>query len=276
MQDDLLTQPDLVAFDLAHLPGALRLSQQAGWPHRAEDWVQTLSVSTGVVAMAGGRVVGTAICSDLGQVTALTMIVVDEAMRGRGLGRRLMNAVIRVAEGREMRLTATDEGLPLYEKLGFVATGIITQHQGTALAGTPESPVRDGDAADLDRLAIMDLQATGMQRHALLQQIAANGQLLVTGSGAGLLRRFGHGHVIGPVIADDPAAARALMTEAARRCAGGFLRVDLPARHGLSGFVETLGLAHVGGGTAMVCNAATPAPAADAPTTFALLSQALG
>ncbi|MCJ8140977.1 GNAT family N-acetyltransferase [Falsirhodobacter halotolerans] len=275
MQDDPMIEPRLTGFDDTHLPGALHLSRQAGWPHRIEDWALTLAISEGVVAIAGGRVVGTAMCTQFGPVATISLIIVDSALRGRGVGRRLMTAVLDKARGCEMRLTATADGLPLYEKLGFVAVGTIVQHQGMAVATAPEQPVRTGDAADLDRLLRMDRAATGMERATLLRRIAGEGEVLATDMGVAVLRPFGRGHVVGPVIADTPAAARALMAEAARRCAGGFLRVDLPARHDLSPFAETLGLAHAGGGTAMTTRPAER-PASATPETFALVSQAFG
>ncbi|MFV0409026.1 MAG: GNAT family N-acetyltransferase [Paracoccus sp. (in: a-proteobacteria)] len=261
----------LVAFEAGHLPDAHRLSQQADWPHRIQDWALNLSVSKGVVAIEGDRIVGTALCSPFGEVATLNMIIVDESMRGRGLGRALMTEVIAIAGDREMRLIATADGLPLYEKLGFKATGQILQHQGIACAATLELSVRIGNADDLrDRLRA-DHAATGCTRDQLLQKIAAEGDLLLTDGGFALLRKFGRGHVIGPIVAPDDAEARALLAFAAARCAGSFLRVDLRDGQGLGDFPAVLGLAHVGGGIAMTKNQQTTPP-----TSYALVSQALG
>lgn len=265
------TTPALAAFTPAHLPQALRLSRQAGWPHREKDWALTLSVSQGVVALDEGRVVGTALCSPFGAVATLNMIIVDASMRGRGLGRALMEAIIALAGDREMRLIATAEGLPLYEKLGFRETGQIVQHQGLARAAAPDLPVATGGPADMDRLAEADRAASGMNRASLLRDIAAQGEVLLRGTGFALLRDFGRGRVVGPIVAPDHATARALLTDAARRCEGRFLRADLRAGQGLEALAASLGLAPVGGGTAMTRNPQTPAP-----TTWALISQALG
>lgn len=274
MTPDTDTGPALVPFRPEHLPGAQALSAAAGWPHRIEDWALTLSVSQGVVALdAAGRVAGTALCSAFGPVAALNMIIVDEGRRGMGLGRALMNAIIALAGDREMRLTATEDGLPLYRKLGFAEVGQIVQHQGLALPAAPEHPVRSG-SGDIAALAQADLAASGMDRAALLARIAATGEVLTCTGGFGMLRVFGRGHVLGPVVAEDAGAARALMAAAATRLAGAFLRIDLPAAHGLSDFARTLGLAQVGGGTAMV-----RAPRRHPPSrhhTYALASQALG
>lgn len=263
----------LSAFTPDHLPEAVRLSRQAGWPHRTEDWMLTLSASDGVVATAGDRVVGTALCSQLGDVATLNMIIVDETMRGRGLGRALMQAAMTKAGEREMRLVATAEGLPLYEKLGFVATGRIFQHQGIAVAAVPERKVTTGAASDIPRLAAMDASACGLSRETLLRTIAEGGEVLMAEDGFALLRMFGRGRVVGPSVARNDATARALLAAAATRCVGTFLRVDLKGE-GLTAFATTLGLLHAGGGIAMTRGARQSPPSDIA--TYALVSQALG
>lgn len=264
---------ELFPFDPAHLPGALALSQSVGWPHRVEDWALTLSVSQGVAVVSEGHVMGTALCSLHGPVATLNMIIVDAALRGRGLGLRLMEGVIALAGDREMRLVATEEGWPLYRKLGFVEDGEIVQVQGKAQAAPSELPVEEGPF-DPALLTETDSDASGMMRADLLARIARQGMTLRTEGGFALLREFGRGHVLGPVVARDAGAARALMAAGASRMAGRFLRMDLIAAQKLAPFAKTLGLMPVGGGTAMV-RAARPR-AVSAYQTHALISQALG
>lgn len=256
-----------------HLPGALALSQAAGWPHRPEDWDLTLSVSQGVAAIKDGRVVGTALCSLHGPVATLNMIIVDAAMRGRGLGRQMMDRIIDLAKEREMRLVATEEGEPLYRKLGFKEIGKIVQLQGLARAARAERPVRAGPV-DPAALAGMDREASGMERSELLARIASHGVTLTTDGGFALLRAFGRGHVLGPLVARDAAAARSLVAAGATRMDGKFLRLDVIAAQGLAPYVETLGLSRVGGGVAMVRS--QKLRPASAYQTHALISQALG
>ena len=264
----------LMPFGETHLPGAVRLTGEAGWPHREDDWRLTLSVSRGVAAVRDGEVVGTALCSAFGAVATLNMIVVSERLRGAGLGRRLMDAVLALAGERACRLVGTDIALPLYRKLGFEAVGRILQHQGTALTATPGQPVGTGDPARVPALARLDAAATGMEREGLLRAIAGRGEVLETEGGFALLREFGRGAVIGPIVARTDAAARALMSEAARRRAGAFLRIDMPEVRSQAVHAEGLGLAHVGGGTTMV-RGAVRAPSSDHES-YALVSQALG
>ncbi|MEO9777909.1 MAG: GNAT family N-acetyltransferase [Sedimentitalea sp.] len=265
-------------FTPLHLEGAVHLSQQVSWPHRFEDWALTLSVSKGVVALCDGVIVGTALCTIFGPVASLNMIIVDAQMRGQGLGRKLMDRIIALTGDPELRLVATTDGIPLYEKLGFVAAGQIVQHQGIARKVAPIQPVEKVTAENLPRLAALDADASGMERLALLQAIAAlpdgQSEIFVTDAGFAMKRQFGRGTVIGPVVADTDTAARSLIAAIANQVQGQFLRIDLPVQRGLGEFVETLGLANAGGGTAMVMRAAQH-PETHMKT-YALISQALG
>ena len=123
-------------------------------------------------------------------------------------------------------------------------------------------------------IAAMDREASGMERGALLARIAGDGKVLRTGGGFALLRRFGRGQVVGPVVASGEEPAQMLIAAAASRCHGSFLRIDLPESAGLCGFVEGLGLQRTGGGVAMIRNGR--ARALGRMRTFALVSQALG
>ncbi len=278
MQTEIL---DLTAFEARHLDGALALSRAAGWPHRREDWALSLSISVGVVALERDRVVGTALMTPFGDACAtINLIIVDQDLRGRGLGRKLTSAALALAGDRACRLVATADGLPLYERLGFTATQEIYQHQGFVEVSQPLVGIEWADAARLPELAALDGQAYGGDRRALLGQVAANGQFaILRRSGAivafAAVRPFGRGQVIGPVVAPDEETARQLIRFIAASREGQFLRIDVPGDSGLSHWLDGLGFTHVGGGMAMTRGASSSRqpPAA---RTFALASQAFG
>lgn len=278
------TLPDLalIGLDQSHLVAAHALSLAEKWPHRAEEWDFLLGISTGFGILAGDRLVGTALLTPYGADTATcNMIIVDPSMRGHGLGRRLMTALLDAAGARECRLTATEDGRPLYEKLGFVATGQIHQLQGTV----PDLPMPDGvtpaTPADLPDIAALDRMATGMDRTTLLARLLAEGPVFTLRTGGTLrgfvaCRPFGRGHLMGPLAARDDAAGETLMRAAIAAHAGRFLRVDLTdagARH--IALVQSAGLLPVGGGLAMTRPGARPTPAPAGASTYTLASQAL-
>ncbi|WP_411196376.1 GNAT family N-acetyltransferase [Rhizobium sp.] len=274
------SQIDFAAFGTEHLGAAVHLSRQAGWPHRAEDWEMALALSEGVVAIENDRVVGTVLVTPYKQDCAtINMVIVDEAMRGRGLGRKLMHAAIELAGDRPLRLVATAEGLPLYEKLGFRPTGRILQHQG--IAAEIAAPMATSAAAKSDFAAVteLDRQAFGADRAGLIAYLAKVGEIAVIRrngrvTGFAVLRTFGRGEVIGPVIAGNLEDAKALVAHFIARRPGVFLRVDTTAAAGLSDWLAEQGFAHVGGGIAMM-KPSIPGADSDA-TIFALANQALG
>ncbi len=275
MTDTLTFAP----FSATHLDGALRLSREAAWPHRREDWRLLHQISHGVVALAGDVVVGTALATPFGAVGMANMIIVDARIRGRGLGRSLMERMMAGIDVPEWRLVATEDGLPLYEKLGFRETGRVLQHQGTVGPHAMPDGVDWADAADLPAIAALDRQATGADRSSLLTLLMAEGRIAVLRAGSALtgfaaLRAFGRGEVVGPVITRDAAQAQRLLSFFFAQRSGSFLRVDTTAATGLSPWLTAQGLAHVGGGVAMRrSDAAAPSPSA---TVFALAAQALG
>ncbi len=274
-------QIDLITFSPEHLDAAVSLSRQAGWPHRPEDWQMALALSEGVVAVEDDRIVGTVLVTPYKEDCAtINMVIVDEAKRGRGLGRRLMDAALRIAGNRPLRLVATAEGLPLYEKLGLRETGRVLQHQGVVGKMATPAGVEPANASDVAAIAELDRGAFGGDRGNLIAYIATICEFAVIRRegrvcGFAALRPFGRGEVIGPVVAADFRDAKALIAHFIARRPGQFLRVDTTADTGLALWLAEQGLAHVGGGIAMMKPVSQRA-AAPFTTTFALANQAFG
>src|SRR5438067_1393713 len=70
--------------------------------------------------------------------------------------------------------------------------------------------------------------------------------------GFAMLRRFGRGHAIGPVVAPDVEGAKALIAHLAGLNAGRFTRIDIDFASGLAEWVESLGLLRVDAPTTML------------------------
>ncbi len=253
------TEIDLVAFGPEHIESAVALSQAQSWPHRAEDWRMVLDLSTGVVAINGDEnLVGTILMTPYGQDSAtINMVIVDKSMRGQGLGKRLMEKAISLAGNRPLRLISTDEGRPLYEKMGFVASGSIVQHQGNVSAVSTSEAVDLATSEDLKGVRELDREAYGADRTALISSLAECGTFAVIRKGGRIeayaaIRAFGRGEVIGPVIAPDKEAAKALIAFFAAARPGAFLRIDTGSETGLGDWLNDIGLRHAGGGVVML------------------------
>ena len=270
------SQIDLATFTSDHLSAIAALSRAAGWPHRPEDWELVRELGTGAVAIADGRVVGTIFLTPFGSdVATVSGVIVDEARRGQGIGRRLLEWALHEAGDRECRLVATEDGLPLYQRLGFQACSTVRQYQ----APLGPMPTRnDAVWIGADRIAscsALDRAAYGADRSGLVGALFARGRLaaLPDGSGFAALRPFGRGEVVGPVVAGTLDEAQTLLGFLFAAHAGGLMRVDtaVPA---LGQWLEAQGLVCVDTGIEM-----HRAERPRAPTgchRFALASQALG
>ena len=282
--------PHLTALRADHLPDAVRQSSALGWPYREADWRFAFDLGSGFAAEVDGRLVATAMWWPYGETHAsVGMIIVDPGMQGQGLGRALMGKLLHAARNRTVLLNSTREGFPLYTQLGFVARGQVFQHQAvlpaeTVLA-TPPACVRPMQAADDERVRRLDLAATGMDRAALLDALFGAGTTMVVDRGAGVsayacTREFGHGVVIGPVVASgecSAADAMDLIAALAGRARDRFLRMDVTEGSGLSAWLTEMGLPCVGHAVPMVRD--VQARAIDVDTgarLFALSNQSFG
>ena len=282
------TAPSLTPLRAHHLPEAVGLSSALGWPYREADWRFAFDLGAGFAAEVDGRLVATALWWPYGEAHAsVGMIIVAPEMQGRGLGRALMGELLPAAGERTVFLNSTQEGLPLYAQLGFVARGQVYQHQAMLIKkprlASSTNGVRAMAASDEEQVRRLDWAATGMDRTALLNALFEAGTIMVVDSGAGVsayacAREFGHGVVIGPVVAKGSGAApdaMALIAALAGDHHGRFVRIDVTEESGLSGWLSESGLPCVGQALAMVRGNQTPAADAGA-RLFALSNQSFG
>lgn len=279
--DTAITYRRMTENDLA---AAHALSQAVRWPHRLEDWQFVLRLGTGFIAEEGGTVIGTGLCWKQGDRHAsLGMIIVSPDHQGKGIGRELMSLVLKELGDRCTLLNATPAGQPLYERLGFVATGTIHQHQGTMAAITPVAlaageSIRLAEPGDIANIIDLANRATGMSRDEALKLLLSvaegavlerNGELV----GFSVMRRFGRGHAIGPIVAPDSERVKALIAHWSSAYAGSFVRVDVTGNSGLGAWLAEAGLVQVDTVVAMARNGV---PAQDETVKqFAILNQAL-
>lgn len=268
---------------VADLPAAHALSVQLKWPHRQEDWAMLQRVSDGFVVLDGERLIGTAFACPQGDYATIGLVIVSDDYQGRGIGRRLMELALKACDARTPLLNATVAGAPLYASQGFVEFGHIQQHQGqvqvpeqTALAeGEHCRPLTADDHATVIALANA---GSGLDRREILRDlqvehavgIERDGQL----RGFALLRPFGRGRCIGPVVAETPEQAKHLITTLLEQVPDAFVRIDIPAECGLGDWLEQAGLKCVD--TVARMAKGTPPKASGDVHLFALITQAVG
>lgn len=234
-----------------HLEDAVALSKSVGWPHRREDWEMLLAVSHGYVARSEEKIIGTALRCDSGpKLSSVCMIIVTKEQRGRGLGRLLMEHIMNTDPSHMHRLIATEAGLPLYRSLEFEEVSRIAQFQGKVAGDLTGGIARDVKLADFDAICDLESRSFGGNRRSLIEWLHNHAQLAVVEDqgkvcGFAALRKFGKGHVIGPLVAENPDHTRALLGHFTHHLLGEFLRLDIAESDAIERLLSQLGLSKV-------------------------------
>ena len=272
----------------ADMPAAHQLSLAVRWPHRLEDWKFAQRLGAGYLAETDGPdgpvIAGTALCWSHGaEFASIGMVIVSPDWQNQGIGKKLMSMVLGELGKRTVLLHATEPGKSLAKSYGFKTIGTLHQHQGTVFktplmqlpVGERIRPLGARDAAKITSLAA---RAAGMPRATVLSALLSVAEGVVIDRydemiGFALLRRFGHGYAIGPVIAPDIERAKALIAHWTGAYGGAFLRIDVSAQSDLSPWLTELGLVQVDSVPAM---ARGEPPLCDpGMKIFGLISQAL-
>ncbi|MGW0805376.1 GNAT family N-acetyltransferase [Nonomuraea sp. NPDC002799] len=210
------------------LDDCARLAKDRGWLPERHKWRLLFEVGEayGMDAPDGDGLAATNILTRYGDDQAVISMVLTASRYGRqGLGGRLMEHVLDQAAGRTVSLYATENGRPLYERLGFRVVGTAAKHTGV-FRGEPSGRTRPATEADLGAIVALDAGLFGTDRSELLRRMFVFGeQVRIAEGGFGHCWRNDDNTVIGPVVARDEATARALIGDLALH-AGGEVRMD--------------------------------------------------
>jgi GNAT superfamily N-acetyltransferase len=277
----------------ANLDALHALSLSVGWPHRAEDWQIVREMGRGVAAHdAIGRVLGSAMWFDFApDFATFGMVITSPRLQMLGSGHWMMEHILAQTGSRALGLNATRSAKRLYESLGFRAERIVYQCNGEAVSPPavplpPRTRLRMLDQADLAEIAALDLAAYRADRMPVLARLlnVSKGLALVRDGrivAFSLCRRFGRGHVIGPVVAKNDEEAIAVVRPHVADHAGSFLRIDTRQQTGaFPQFLAQSGLPVYDTVTSMSLRRAwlqeDGAQSGGGPIVYGLASQALG
>ena len=233
------------------------LSIEAGWNQNIADWRFMLGAGRGFgLKNEGGTWEASSLVLPLGQHLAwISMVLVTTSLRGGGVGTGLLKRCLDEVRSNDAvaGLDATEQGRPIYLKLGFHDLYKIARWQldraKDVVAPPPGVSVRPFTFADLPKLPAYDRPLSGMERPTLLAHLATRqpGLAWVAETPSGKLMGFGLGREgrnassIGPVIADNEAVALALISKATTAANGPFI-IDMPETHGaIRGWLEKQG-----------------------------------
>lgn len=268
------------------------LSISVGWPHRAADWQYLLDIGKGYVALDEiGRVGASAMWFPHGESFAtFGMLITSPRLQTNGTANWLMKRIMADCGHNCIRLNSTHEARRLHASLGFKPKGTVYQCQGTAIAPMAPPPLEEGlvlrklDRGDLDALIALDSPAFGIDRRPHLLRLFESSICYGLYRGHRLRafsmrRRFGRGHVVGPVIAGNDKDAITVSHPHIAARADGFMRLDTHFGTGpFAAFVQRCGLGVYDTVTTMVTHeAASYGTGKDnGPLVYAMASHALG
>lgn len=222
---DATDDPAIIKLGVDDAAAGLVLSTEAHWNQIEEDW--RIFLHDGIVfgIRDGRRLVATAaLLPYSGKNAWISMVLVSGTHRRRGIATRLVDACLETARrnGLTSWLDATPDGAAVYGPLGFTPT---LQLRRLKLVKSAFASAQPPSSATLDALCARDRRATGLDRTALLSNFAQRpGSRIVAANGAIALVRDGRtARHIGPLFADDTAAALTLVEAIARSETGPLL-----------------------------------------------------
>jgi GNAT superfamily N-acetyltransferase len=196
------------------IPAAFQLSEQVGWNQTEADWRMLLELRPDGclgVEIDGHLVATTTLFVYEPRLAWIGMVLTRPDYRRRGLARQLLRYCLEQADkmGIEtVKLDATDQGRPLYEKFGFCPEQEI---QRWTRSGEGEIPPAAGGMPDWKAAHCSDSLAFGADRSFMLDRLAQLNPP-VSMAESYLFSRPGRVTAyLGPCVSDNPKTARRLI-----------------------------------------------------------------
>lgn len=207
------------------IPAGVRLKEIAGWNQTATDWKRFLNASPQGCFVAE---VHSKVCATVTTIVFenrfawVGMVLVDPEFRKKGIGTALLERAIQYLDDLKIatiKLDATPQGKPLYEKLGFVS-----EYEIERWTLQRASPVRTPDlgkslSTELSpEILEIDREVFGADRSSLLMSLHGEAPEFTSSVSAGgvvqgyaLGRHGAFADHLGPWISQKPSAAKGAM-----------------------------------------------------------------
>ncbi|MFE7060932.1 GNAT family N-acetyltransferase [Sutcliffiella sp. NPDC057660] len=225
------------------IPGLIELSTSVGWDYD-KDEIQTIMSSGKVYGYKNdeGTIVSSAAVIPYGSnLASIGMVIVHQDYRGQGLGKKLTQACLNsVSKDAAIMLIATEEGIPMYESMGFKYTDCVYKYLcdnyiPTILDDMLEVEILPMREEDLPQVVKLDKDAFGVERRNFISNrinqakeslVVKNPDGKIIGYGLSILGPINL--ILGPIVAPDHHSASALIDRLARNHQGK-LRIDIPS-----------------------------------------------
>lgn len=246
-------------FERRDIDDAIALTDLESWGYTRADFRRLLFLSLDgcFAAELEGRLVGVLTTTTYDGLAFLGAVIVRPDLRGKGIGRGMMEAALDHLRARgveTVRLNAYLRAIPFYERLGFLPEYEVVRWQGTDLGG-PVFGIRPVRLSDLPSLMAFDAAFFGARRDSLIARLAEEfpDTFLVAARG-GRIRGFivgnpsGDSCEVGPWVVEPgfPGIARSLLHGVAAAGGAGSIAFTGPdPNDDLRDFVASAGLREV-------------------------------
>jgi GNAT superfamily N-acetyltransferase len=207
--------PNEITLSIGDMPGAMLLSEEAGWNQIPADWAVFMEQGRAFGIRTPERLVASAAILPLGGGFGwISMVLVTADWRRRGLASHLMTHCVEElrSRGSASLLDATPQGALVYGKLGFRTQCGMNRWrgQGGGVGGMAPRP------EIVPRLLQRDAAVFGGNRSFLLENFLGRPDSFVVHSGDDFIigRRGRKATQLGPLIAGNTQIAAALLDEA--------------------------------------------------------------
>jgi GNAT superfamily N-acetyltransferase len=233
-----------------HLAGCIALSKSAHWNQNEADWQLMLDMGHGwgISLRDGTLAASTLVLPYGGDFAWVSMVLVHPEHRRKGYASQLLRTAMADLGDRGLTpiLDATPAGRTVYRQAGFnnrwgFKRFFLRKRNVPSVEGT----VRQVRASDWNEILQLDREAFGASRERLLRALAQRlpqAALIVEGEGFVFGRDGREARQLGPLVARDVTAARALLTHVLAAVEPP-LYADAADHAPLSGLLESNGFA---------------------------------
>jgi ribosomal protein S18 acetylase RimI-like enzyme len=235
------------------IDAAIALTDLESWGYTRADFRRLLDLSPEgcFAAERGGRVVGVLTTTTYDSLAFLGAVIVTPELRGKGVGKQMMEAALRHLKRsgvRSVRLYAYLNAVHFYERLGFHGEYEVVRWHGPAVDGARFRGIRPVRRADLDGIARIDAKYFGAARRGMIARFADEfSSTFLVAERAGRLEGFivgnpsGASCEIGPWVVEPKSRATARDLYASLIGAAGITEVAFSGPSSNSALLEFVG-----------------------------------
>jgi len=238
-----IKEMNLTKLEMDDIPGLIELTASMGWDYDTDE-LKTIMFSGKIYGHKNevGKIVSSAAIVEYDSKFAwIGIVCVNDQYRGLGLGRIVTQKCIdSVSNNVTSMLIATEEGKPMYEKMGFVTRDCIhkflcDQYVFKEIVNVSNYSIMPMEKKDLTQVLKIDKNAFGVDRkNLLINRIDQSKDSLVVKNSDGEIIGYGLSVlgpinlILGPIVANNPETAILILDHLIKNYRGKY-RIDVPS-----------------------------------------------